>query len=484
MAFESNTINTPTSYAAVRVTTKELDADDLLLQREVLKQRIPTWDENNLVSMLELTDRAVVAVNKTFYHYEDSLLLRSVAINTVVGTPTSTSAVVTLTAGSYTTEGGQTRSPLMVGNTLMLADGVQVYVTNKTSVSPTTGVALTPTGEASGTPTAALTQYTLQGVTGGSANVGTLATALAASKAPLMIPTNAFAEGSYQPIEGLVRQSPKYSGTMQIFKAHQEITGTADSVRREFEYAGTTYKFNEMMIDGLLYDKAQKNYAIMYNPGGSYVNAASEEVRTTTGLEGHIKTRGMNYAYTANSFALADLEAIVSRVKAIRGGMEYFWILGPDLRAQIEEVIRPLPSAQAIRYMNWGRGDAAKKAIDLGINSFFFNGVWFHFMEMALHPEADGLSTYNYSETGYLIPAEGQAINYADSNGYLKRANISSATIRYLEQGGKDGSRRFQVKEGGWGENNGRDVRTWDCKSELGLQVTGVRKMIRVYPAA
>lgn len=483
MAFDNNNITgNINTYATPRVTTKELDADTFSRFREVIKEVVPTWDENNLVGMLELTDRAVVAGDIKFSHYEDSLLLRSVAIDTVVGTPSATSAVVTLTAGSYTPEGGKTRSPLMAGNTLMLADGVQVYVTQKSSNSPKSGMALTPTGELTGTPNAAATEYTLVRATGSSANVGTLVTALASSKAKLAIPTNAFAEGTYQPIEGLKRSSPRYEGTMQIFKAHQETTGTADSLRKEFAYNGIAYYFNEQMIDGLLYDKAQKNYAIMYNPGGSYVDANGDEVRTTMGLEGHIKTRGVNYSYTAGSFSLADLTAITGRIKAIRGGNEYFWMVGAELRGDIETVIRPLPAAQAIRYTNWGQGDGAKKAVDLGINSFTFNGVTFHFMEMALHPEVDGLSTYDYAATGYLIPAEAQSINF-EKNGMMTRADIPAATLRYLQQAGGDGSRRFDSWEGGRKDNNGRDVRTWDCLSELGLQITSARKFIRVRPA-
>lgn len=479
--FTSETALGSKAFVAPRMNTTILGMDEWLLDRELMKGIEDVWNESQFLDLLQITNREVVAKNKTFYHYENGLMFRAVKFAAVIGTPTASSAVVTLTADSYNTTSGTAYSPLQATDIIMLAPGVQAYVTAKSSGNPTSGSALVPTFELNGTPTGTATQYTIVRANGSTANIGTLAAALVSSGAKVAIPTNAHAEGSYQPGEGDMDESTRFSGTMQIFKKHTEITGTADSTHMEQEINGTTFVWNKMTPKMLSKLKGQINYAFLYNPGGSFTNAKGEEIRTTTGLEGAITTLGNNYTYADGAgFAQSDLDAIISKIKKSWGGKEYFFVLGSTLRAQVEAVVRELPQP-AVQYSNWGKGDGRSKAVDLGINSFFYNGVWFHLMEVMLHPEVDGLPIYEYDKTGYLIPADQQSINYKDENGMSQSRRVSAATTRYLSQSNGE-SRRFKSWSNGPEGNGGRDVQTMDALSECGLQLVGLRKFIRVVP--
>lgn len=482
MAYAANTNYAPNTVAMPRVDSEYLRADDFLAQRDILAAVVENWDEKNLISMLELTDRAVAATDVYFWHYEDGQLYRTVGIATITS-PTAASATITLTADSYTTVGSLSgniaRSPLKGGDVVMLAPGIHARVNRKSSPSPVTGQAFTGMFTDPDTPSGAATTYTLVRRNGDTTDLGALLETMRAGGLRMSIPYNAFAEGTYQPIENLKKTNTKYRGQMQIFKQHDAITRTADGIDMEIQYNGSRKVWNKMVPDMVWKHRADMNFAFAFSPGGTFTDDNQKTVRLTDSLESKTKQLGNIYNYTkASGFGLADLDAVVAKIKAT-GEDDEFWLeAGSTLANDFRKIIMTAVGGNgAIVYNNWGAGDPRQKAIDLGVNSVVYQGITFHIQEMKYFsfPNVTDLANFDYATKGFLIPFNRQKITFSDNGRQTQTRYISAATLRYLLQ--SDGTNsRVKQWDNRHENNGGKDEYSADILSEEGLQLTGLRK--------
>lgn len=482
-----NSIYSPNTVAMPRVDSEYLRADDFLIQRDILAAVVENFNEKDLLSLLELTDRAVAAKDTRFYHYENGQLYRTVGIATVTS-PTAGSAVITLTADSYSNvgslKGNIDRSPLKAGDMVMVAPGTWLRVNAKSSPTPTSGQAPTGMWTDPGTPSGTATTYTLVRPSGSTFNVGTGLAAMQTGNLRMSIPSNAFAEGTYQPIEALKNKSSRFMGQMQIFKAHDSITRTADGINMEIQYNGTTKIWNKMVPDLLMKHRADMLFAFIFSPGGTITDSDGNPVRLTDSLESKTTQFAHNYSYTgASGFVKADLDAVMAKIKAAGGGTEYILSAGTTLAEDVRKIIKAEGGAQGdIVLNNWGIADARRKYLDLGLNGFTYQGITIHIQEMSAlsFPNVTDLPNFNYAQTGFWIPAERQKITFTDNGQQTQTRYISAATLRYLVQ--SDGSNsRIKQREGDWNGNLGKDEYFVDTLSEEGLQLTGLRKFIRTF---
>lgn len=476
------------TVALPRVDANYLAADDYMMDREVLNEVVDGYNEQSFLRFLEITNRAKESKNTVFSHYEKGLMYRSVGIGAVIGTPTASSAVITLTADSYTTVGSLTgnidRAPLKATDVVMLPGGIHAYVTVKTSPTPAGGSGFIAQFTDGVSPSGTTTRFTIVRRDGDTtSNIGTAVAAMVTSGERMIAYTNAHAEGSYLPVEGMDALNTRYIGQMQIWKTVASITGDADSNSPIIPWLNGSFKYtSKQRAEALIKHKADMGWANLLSPGGSFTNAAGEKVLLTKGMEGYLKDLGNNYPFTS-TFDLADLNAIVALIKANWGGREYMWVMGAELRASVETLLRTFTANGNLSYNSFGIGSDKQRAIDLGFDSFHFGGITFHLIEEQLfnHPQVTGLAGMDYANTGFLIPTEDQKVTYMDE--YMQRnfEKIPSVWLRYKVD--SIGSRRFRDATYDFRNNGGRDVMSYGIQSQEGLQMANLHKFIRVYKA-
>ena len=472
------------AIALPQVDTAYLDFDSFSKRPELLKYVSETWDNKGFIDMLTLTGREEVVFSETFSNYESGLMPRSVAFQTVAAGATAGSAVVTLTNDSMTTvnslNGPIARSPLMENSIIKLPNRVEIFVKSKSSLN--------------GGATGAATTYTLVKATDTDVafDLGAYLTSVAGTAQRFSITSNGFSEGSFEALEGVDTPMVRYAGTMQIFKTHSEITGSAAGDKFEIPLAngnGSYFYTSKQRVEQGLNHRLGEGMQMLIGRGGRFLDKNNKPVQTSKGLEGYVRDFGNVYDYAGTGFVAADLDALTSRMKSIMGGTEYQWIMGSDLYRQVSNVIRNLPGLTngGIVYNSFGKGDASAKAIDLGFNSIVWNGITFHLQESSVfnHPELLGLAGYNYTGMGFLIPGAKQRITASDNGVSLslgKSVDADTLRIRY-KQDVNGVSRRYRSYDRGI-ENHGYDVTKHEIISHIGLQMVGLRKFILVQKGA
>lgn len=467
MAFTSNAAYGNSSAIALpQIDTEYLGLDFFMHQPDVLNEIVPGWDTQNFLRMLELTGRAEVCHNEVFTNYESGMNYRAIGIQAISGTATASAVTVTLTADSYTNvgslKGNVDRSPLKQNDIIKLPNRKEAFVQLKGAQG----------GQA--------TTYTLvksDRAADAAFDLGAYISSLAGTSQRLGIPSNGFSEGSKQPLEGIDVPLVRYSGTMQIFKAHMAVTGSAAGDTTHVTMPGGGNKwYSKTLLDLGLKHRTDMAFQHLLGNGGNFVDTDGKKVKTSQGLEGYIRTLGNVYDYPGSGFTLADLDALVNRIKALWGGNEYQWIMGSTLRAQVEGLIRNFTNGNIV-YNMFGNGDAKSRAVDLGFNSFTYQGITFHMQESGvfLHPEVTALAGYNYDSMGILIPGKTQRITTSD-NGITKNIDAPSLRIRYkVDVDNK--SRRYSE----WKmpkEITGIDETRFEILSHEGLQMVGLRRFI------
>ena len=476
----NSAMNSSGAISLPQTDTEYLGFDFFIRRPDLLKDVYTSWDNKGFADMLSLTDREEVIYSETFSNYESGLLPRSVAIQTVASA-TAGSVVVTLSADSTTTvnslAGPISRSPLKENDIIKLPNRREAFVQFKSSVN----------GGAVG----AATTYTLvksDNASDSAFDLGAYFTSIAGTGQRLAITSAAFAEGSFEALEGVETPMVRYTGQMQICKTHSEITGSAGGDRFELVLPnsnGSKGYFDKQRIEQGINHRTNEGLQMLTGKGGNFLDKNNKKVKTSLGLEGFVRQYGNVYDYPGTGFTAADLDALTARIKTIMGGTEYQWIMGSDLYRQVGNIIRTLPglTAGGIRYDSFGKGNAQTKAIDLGFNSIIWNGITLHLQESPVynHPELLGMTGYDYTSMGFLIPGGKTRITGSDNGVSQSMAgsingDADSLRIRYkVEEDGQ--SRRYQEYKRGK-EIHGFDVVKNEMISHCGLQMVGLRRFI------
>jgi hypothetical protein len=442
------------SYANPQTNTIQLDADAFLMKRDFLKAVDTSWDDKDFISFLELTNSRLVQASK-FYHYEQGLLFRAPYIAAVSGTATAASASFTLTAASYTNDGQADRGPLKVTDIVNLIGDIY----GRISAVSGSGIS---------------TVYTVTRRSGTTEDIGAAITLHAGSSNPIAVQFDAHSEGSNFPGSGMTTPATRFTGGFQTIKSYESITGDADSILRDITIDGQAYQFRVQTAQALKRHRIKQNMAYMLSPEGSF-DDNGKPVPLSASLRGKLKTIGNKLLYDGTTgFVLSDLDKLCTQIKLLTGDKEVHWFIGPDLRAQVEGLLRTFTVNGGISYNSFGMGDNKMRAIDLGFGSFCYHDITFHMQEFRLHSQLTGLSWQTYGKEGYILPASQMSVTRSNEKGGVETVSLNALTLCYRTD--SDGNnRRFREVQ--------RDINVTfnDSKekglmTQEGLQYVGARK--------
>ena len=444
-----------TSYANPIVTVTQLDADAFLMKRDFLKAVDTSWDDKDFISFLELTNSRLVQASK-FYHYEQGLLFRAPFIGAVSGTPTAASVSFTLSAASYTTDGG----------------GINHSPLKKTDVVNLIGDVYGRVSALSGTDVATI--YTVNRRSGSTEDIGAAVAAHIAQGMAIAVQFDAHSEGSGFPDQGMVTPATRFTGGFQTIKSYEAITGDADSILRDIAIDGQQYQFRVQTAQSLKRHRIKQNMAYMLSPEGSFDDNGTPAPLSAS-LRGKLKALGNKMLYDGTvGFALADLDKLCTQIKLLTGDKEVHWFIGPNLRAAVEAIIRAFTINGGISYNSFGQGDNKQRAIDLGFGSFTYHDITFHMQEFRLHSQLTGLAWQSYANEGYILPASMMQVTRNNDKLGVETVQLNALTLCYKTDSAGT-NRRFQEVT--------RDINvTFTDKRERGLmtqeglQYVGARK--------
>jgi hypothetical protein len=431
----------------------------LMDERELLDQVLDTTSEDaTIVDIFELTGRMVQTDQITYSHKTNDYIFRSGVIAAIDATnngervsSVNETLVITLTA--------DTELPI-VGETALLKNKKQGYVSAVNT--STLVVTISPFND-----TAAKT------LNPGATEI------LTAQKVTFF--SGAYGEGSGDP--STKKPTFKFSDNqIQIFKTAREITDVQKVSTVEVKYDGKKFILYKMQHDALFEHRAKIAYQMLVGQRATTTDADGKTVWRTQGLREYIKggdgvtmtTGGVDVALSTQ-ITLANWRTMGRSLDKRGAGNEYWFWAGGDLSADFEEVMRNLGGVEnGIIYNSWGIGDGQKKALDLGVDSFRYNGRTYHkkLIKAYDHPEVFAPSSeFNFGSEGYLIPAGKTKIDHSG-------ATIDSIRTRYMSNDGTDFGKYNEVLTGKLAPTptNTTSVLHISYESIMGLECAGIRQ--------
>lgn len=379
-------------------------------KRDYLKEVFDVTNESStIVDVLEMTGRVKNTDAVNYSHAENAYLFKAAAIssvdatNTGAGTGTAASALLKITITSATNDACP-----VVGEIAMFQNkNVGLVVAVDTSAA-----------------TPVVTVKPLDSTTA----IATTAPAVAAAQSVIFFSAG-FAEGTGDPS---VRQSEWASSTnnIQIFKEAGEITDLQKVAAIEVQYNGKPYVMYKMQYDTFQRHKMKMANALLFGRKSAVLDSTSfttgNKVYTTQGLrnyilngDGSVKTTGgVSQTYSKSTGvsvtgATGTIRLVSRALDKNQAPDEYMGYIGGDLYAQLDEALAALEGVKyGINYSAFGTGDAKKRAIDLGFDSFRFYGRTWHLNKLklldhkGLFGAGSGGNAYDFSYEGYFVPQD------------------------------------------------------------------------------
>lgn len=367
-------------------------------KRDYLQQVFDVTNESStIVDVLELTGRVKVTDNPVYTHVENQYLFKAGVIEsidaTLNGTPAAENIQFVLTAG--------TDNALPIVGELVMFQNKRIAQVLSVNTSTRTVVAK-PLDQATA--------------------INTGGTAIAAAQSVIFF-SQASAEGTGDPS---VRRSEWVSSAnnIQIFKEAGEITDLQKVSAVEVNYNGKPYIMYKVQYDTFQRHKMKMSNALLFGQKSSNTDDANlgGKVFTTQGLRSYIKsgdgsvktTGGVVEQYTKTSGvsvtgATGDIRALNRALDKNQAPAEYMGWIGGDLYAALDEGLAALEGVKyGINYSAFGTGDAKKRAIDLGFDSFRLYGRTFHLNKLSLldHKGLFGATGFDFSYEGYFVPQD------------------------------------------------------------------------------
>lgn len=432
----------------------------LMDEREILHQVLDTTSEDaTIVDIFEMTGRMVQTDQPTYNHKTNDYIFRSGTISAIDGTNngelvgTNETLVITLTTDA--------ELPI-VGEVALLANKRQGIVTAVNTGTRVVTISPDSSAGAGDTLNPGGTQIT--------------------TTQKVSFFSGAYGEGSDDP----TTKKPTFKDSqnqIQIFKTAREITDLQKVSTIEYEYDGKKFVLYKMQHDALLEHRAKIAYQFLVGKKASTLDANGKTVLRTQGLrqyilngDGTVLTSGGVNTPLTTTITLANLRTHSRSLDKRGAGKEYWFWLGGDLGADLDDVLPALGTVinGGITYNSWGTGDGKQKAIDLGVDSFKVYGRVFHkkIIPAYDHPEVFAPSTaFDYGSEGYLIPGGKTKIDYSG-------ATVDSLRCRYMSNDGTDFGKWNEVLTGKLAPTptNTSSVLHISYQSIMGLEALGIRQ--------
>lgn len=477
-----------TTVAMPRQNAAALFLDDLsgynpLVRKEDNPILEPYYKDFNIVQALDFAGREMKIKQLVYRNYEQGQWFNPPTPATVVGTTstntTGGTVAITLNAASFSPR----RVNTATGGTALyssLQKNDYVYTYN--------GLSALIVAEAGQQGTANIT-YT---VARGDNNSADLAAALqvhVTNSIPLVTMSNAYAEGSLQPLKGLEKENVFYQNQVQTIKTHRATTGDVDTMEI-VDINGVTRVGAKQLLEMAEEHKIKIMLALWYGKGETFQDPseALPLVRVTKGVDQNIRERGITYRFSlAAGFTTADGDAVLSQLEQVRGGKEYQIWAGGDAynywQAYFQAKVAGMPSA-AYTFESFGRTNGKEKAADIGFTTVIIRGITLHLVrgDMFNIQGITDVAGYNFSYTSYLIPGEMQAVggNFTDpSNGTTATSIKIPSMMAVYTTTAKDEMRKWRQ----WERNEtitNRDQTDRELLTQVGARLTYGRKFMIV----
>jgi hypothetical protein len=412
--------------------------------REILKTEIDFADEEGtILDILEMTGRYKSSKNKEFFNYTNTLSYEKAIVEAAGGGTITAAAtgVITFTAGS-----------------------------TKPRV---TEIMMTSTGALG----------LVQAVSGNAVTIYAIDEIVLAATDEVTFPSNAKAEGTgaeFMRIAGMTKRSNQ----LQFFNTKTGTSDLALGSRVEVNWDGKDYYFQKQQHDAFIKHRADVAYAFITGKKATAANAAGDDVFLTRGLNSYVVDYGgidytaANAAANAHNIDLVDFRVNSRALDQVRAPKEYWLWAGGDFNASVDDLFVEELSGGAINYNSFGKGDAKKKAIDLGVQSFTKYGRSYHKTQLPAFDHPNVTVDAGYPSFGYFIPT-----NKVKGTGGESLDRICG---RYLDMP-KSIDGRYREKElGGLAATptDERDVLEYVYTSIEGLEIIGVEHFAKITLAA
>lgn len=430
------------------LTTSYLAPNTFIHKREIAKKVFPRYREDTLFDFLFYTDRKVVSDNTRFNWHEWDYLYGFGTILDQVGAG-GAGVVTTFILDTASHQESGTKSSGKKWDTVMV-NGIKGWVS----------------GVDKGTPNAH--EYTVKPVDA-LADFGVADTQNAEI---IVFFSNAKSDGSGQPTSQ-VRKPTLYYNYTQIFSTQYEAYGSESTNKIEFEIKGKPYYYLQGVEDAALKHKMDIQYAFLLNEMGDTIvdeENGDEPVYHTRGMESYVDNFGNTQTYTTFDFDdLTDIEKTLSRERA---PMEMMMINGINLDIAIDAVVKGKLDNNGMSYAQFGKGNAQKRAVDFGFDSFRFSRRTYHkkSVDYLNYLPVTGFTGSPYPDMGFVIPLD--RIKNPKGGG-----EMDTISLRYKEN---DRVNRF-VKH--WTRDvtiTNNDKIEFNHLSEMGLQMAAVNQCIKI----
>ena len=473
-----------TVVSAPRLSSANLGLDDIfnynpLVPRSQLKKVDPYYKDNDILKSLEFSNKVQITKETVYRNYEEGPYFRAPTPGAITGATAAGTLgggfTMTLTPGSFSTRkisaslNTSTLFTSLAKNDIFRTyNGLFGFIANKVTTGAVSAV------------------NTVFSVARADTNGADLATAVqyhVTNAIPLSVVTNAFSEGSLQPLEGLSRENVFHVNQTAIIKTHRAITNTANAstmitVRGEERPAAT------QMVEMGQEHRVKEAMMLWWGTGETFQDATENisTVKVTKGVDGSIREMGNVYQFAqATGFQEADFDAVFAQFEYVRGGNEVQIYAGSRFYAQMQAIIKikigGLP-AGVFTFQSFGQSDGAKKAIEIGFNTFIINGVTIHLIRADLF-NIQGMTDilgYNYPYMAYIIPGEMQTVagDFIQNGQAVTKMMVPSMVAYYTSQDDNE-LRRYKY----WQRNveiTNRDEKQQELLTEVGGKFSMLRK--------
>lgn len=484
MAFTGTASVANTVVAQPRVSSANLGLDDIfnynpLVPRSELKKVDPYYKDNDILKSLEFSNKVQTTKETVYRNYEEGPWFRAPTPGAIVGTtPTGATGggfTMTLTAGSFSSRkvsaAANTTSlytSLMKNDIFRTYNGLFGFIANKV----TTGAV-----------SAANTVFSVARADSNNADLAAAVQYHITNSIPLSVVTNAFAEGSLQPLEGLSRENVFHVNQTAIIKTHRAVTNTANAstlitVRGEERPAQT------QMIEMGQEHRIKEAMMLWWGTGETFQDGTENisTVKLTKGVDGSIREMGNVYQFsTGTGFLEADFDAVFAQFESVRGGNEVQIYAGSRMYTYLQTIIKTKISglpAGIFTFQAFGASDGQKKAVEIGFNTFIVNGVTIHLIRADMF-NIQGMTDilgYNYPYMAYVLPGEMQTVagDFIQNGKAVTKMSVPSLVAYYTTQD-DDTMRRYKY----WKrdvEITNRDEKQQELLTEIGAKLTMLRK--------
>lgn len=442
-----------------------LSAVDFLNRRDILSSLFDIYEEEmTVMDLMELTGKAKPTDQPEYHNFVNDWLYKPATV-----------ASATL-AASLTTDADD----YSVG-TITLTSAADAPIIQELGMQPATGSIFLVTNVVG----AVVTVKSLNTVTSGDAAY----TANWTANDTIVFFSNAYGEGT-SANENRKSGMIKESNYIQIFKTKHTITDLADASKIELEFNGKPYYGYKQSYDAYRKHEMDRMYAFILGKKGKTFDKDGNVVYTTEGLDHYISDNG-GILQTVASAGVVDKNEFRTLARAMdksRCPSEYWMWAGGEFDNEVDDLFGTITETTqgGIQYNSFGRGNAKKKAIELGVNSVYLYGKSFHKKRLSAldHQKVtwvndnSGNNVSKYPGYAYMIPTGQISVETAQK----KREKKDRFCLRYMVQSNGQTSRFRETHTGALAEVPTNDVAELGItlQSTEGLMGLGVQQFARV----